>query len=513
MKTFDLTILYTTDVHGAMLPINFATGNSDEKGLTRLKTYLNGLSEPYLLFDNGDILQGSPLMNYWANNASDTPCPASLMMNHLGYDLICLGNHDFNYGMDILKRYTDEFHGEIVCANVLGANGLPIYRTHVVKSFPNGPKVGIIGVMTQYVPHWENPEHIRNLTFADAFQTVASIFEKLRKEVDAVIVIYHGSFERDPMTGVKIGRDTDENEAYRMAKELDIDVLLTGHQHQNINTMINGTLVMQTRDEVRSFGRVVLSFEQSATGWRVKNRIGEIMANQFASDLVAEALLIPLRNRTEDFLKRVIATTKGASLEVTDDFLARRDNHPLIKLVNDAQLAYTLADFSAASLPNSIKGLRRDITLRDLEATFIYPNTIFVVEITGATLKAAMEKSATYFALQNDEIILNPNFFSLKPEHYNYDLFSGVEYEIDLKLPDGSKVKNIFVAGKPLADHVVYQIAINNYRAAGGGDYPMYIGAKLVREYLVSIPELIEWYLSSHPDYVAEPSIYPKLIK
>ena len=153
-------------------------------------------------------------------------------MNVIGYDYITIWNHEFNYGLSYLDSYMNHMNAEILNCNIR-KNNLPLYGVPYIIKEINGFKIGIIGVTTHYIPNWEQPSHIENITFSDAFESTKKYAKELKKQVDFLIVNYHGGFERDFTSNELVVEDTGENQGSKMLHSIpEIDLLLTGHQHR-----------------------------------------------------------------------------------------------------------------------------------------------------------------------------------------------------------------------------------------------------------------------------------------
>lgn len=500
MEKYKIKIIYTSDVHGSVLPVNYSKNTLEEKGLSRLKTYIESIDMDYLLLDNGDILQGTPIMNYWINNCKDKISPVNLVMNELGYDYVNVGNHDFNYGKDILNSYINNLNAKVICCNILNDKNELLFSPYEIITLDNGIKIGLIGAVTQYIPHWEKKENIEGLYFADAYESVKKYVGLIASNVDALVVLYHGGLERNITTGDKVGRDNDENEGYRIASDLSIDVLLTGHQHVLTEGFIGKTLVLQPTSQAYNFGEVELEFTKTYDKWQLSKKDGKIKPMIYESSIKVEDLVKYYEDKVNLYLDKIIANIEGESLLIQDEFLGRLNNHPLFDLINKAQLEVTGAMISCSSLPNHIRGLNKSVTIRDLESTFIYPNSLYVIEIDGKTLKAALEKCATYFTMEEGKININPSFMNPKVEHYNYDVYAGIEYEIDVSKPFGQRITKLLFKDKQVKDTDVFTLAINNYRAIGGGDYTMFNDSKVITTIDKTTSELITEYLKRHPE-------------
>lgn len=485
-----LKIIYTSDVHGQLTGYLYATKTTEYMGLSRVQTYLKQQKDPYLLLDNGDILQGNPLLDYERSHSRPNAHLLSSVMNELRYDAITLGNHDFNYGMTELKRFTKHLSASIVCCNITDSSGKLVLQPYVIVE-KLGIRVGIIGAITDYIPNWERPEHIQHIVFLDPVQEVKRCIQTIRSHVDCVVVLYHGGLERDLTTHLPIGRPTSENRGYELAHIPGVDLLLTGHQHQPLCENTNaGTLVMQTGMQAKNIGEASLEFEKQLKGWLLVKKTGNIVEMNTPEDQRVLELVAPLHEQTNTYLDQMIGFT-AFDLEIRDAFLDRCEMRPLYQWMNQIQLEKSKADVSAVSLPNQAKGFRKEISLRDIEANFIYPNTLVKLQINGHILKQAIERSAEYYQWVDHRIEMDHSFRFPKVEHYNVDFYAGVDYIIDISKPKGHRLVSCLFQGRELRDDDSLSIVLNHYRAVGGGDYPMYKDAIVLEHYDYGIKECL----------------------
>lgn len=468
-----ISILYTSDVHGQLTATHYPSNTQKKMGLVRLPAYLKSFDHPTLLLDNGDVLQGSVLLDYARQNNHDFP--VAPVMNHLKYQAMTLGNHDFNYGLDFLTSFKDALQFPILCANLVNAQGHPVFKTHEIFEIEN-IKVGVIGFITQYVPVWEKPEHIKGLTFKDPVLTAKDLVKTLRPEVDILIALYHGGFEKDPVTFQTIGRSTLENQGVALSQVPGIDVLCTGHQH--LSTALNQKpAILQTPAGATHVGRVTLTIED-------KRIIHQEVALDPLDTPIDEPLLTmlrPLEKAVESWLDEPLATSE-IDLTITDPLKARLTPHPLFHWMNQIQRSVTGAMLSAAALPNEPVGFKKRITIRDVAANFVYPNTLVVLEVTGQMIQDALEQTTSYFALEDDQITISQAFLYPKIEHYNYDVYDPLDITVDILKPLGARVTALY-ENKPLDFKKAYTLVLTNYRASGGGDYMMFKDAKVIKEY------------------------------
>lgn len=238
-----LKIYFTSDMHGYMAPVDYATGGRKDAGLANMIPHFRKDGNT-LLLDGGDTIQGSPFAYLQAQGSS-----AELFarcMNLAGYDYVTLGNHDFNYGYEYLASYLETLQPSCLCANIADATGrLPILPS-AVRVTENGLRVGVIGICTDFINVWEKKANLAKIRVGDVRTALAPVYEKLRPETDVLIGLYHGGFECDVKTGHVLST-TRENIGYEIAREFGFDLLLTGHQHMALaGAEIAGTHVAQT---------------------------------------------------------------------------------------------------------------------------------------------------------------------------------------------------------------------------------------------------------------------------
>lgn len=488
-----LHIVYSSDVHGQLTTTDYSTDRQTAGGLTRLSTFLSSLDGEVLYLDNGDFLQGSPLLDFARQHPKTNIDPVSLAFNHLNLRYLTLGNHDFNYGMSHLYQTLSRMRANVVCANILRADGTLLFAPHAIHETRFGKKIGIIGAVTNYVPKWEKPEHIEGLTFTDAYQAINREVEFLRPQVDLIVVLYHGGFEANLASGRPMGRQTDENQGYLISKIPGIDLLLTGHQHVPTVHVEQNRGILQTSFSARDVGVATVSFDHDRLSLDCRlHRLTE------PEDQAMVETLRPFEDATRVWLDADLGHT-DQDMTIQDPLSCRIKKHPLFQLINDVQRFHTGAQLSCASLPNQPPGFRTRIKRRDVAANFVYPNTIFVMEITGKILKAALERSAEYFERRDGILTIAESFVKPKLEHYNYDVYDGIEYSFDVSRPKGSRVVRLTRLGKPVSDDDVFTLALNNYRAAGGGDYAMFDDAIVLKEFDQPLSDWIAQAISSQP--------------
>jgi 2',3'-cyclic-nucleotide 2'-phosphodiesterase / 3'-nucleotidase len=505
-----INLLETSDSHGFLFPTNYVNLKDNKPfGLLRCASAFQVLKKQFsnvVTIDNGDFLEGSALAYYCAKiKQQKLPQPIVNTFNAMHYDLGVLGNHEFNYGLKYLKNTIQASNRQFLCANIIDDNGQhPFGPPYIIKNI-KGIKVGFLGLTTQGTTKWEKPEHLAGLHFVSARDSAAKYIPEMQKKADINIVVYHGGIERDAN-----GNPTEilngENETYAMLKSVPgINAVITGHQHRKIATHLLGIPVIQPGHRGEFIGHIELDI-QSDTDHHYKvvnSQVELIPTREYAVNTTLENKLIHIQKQINSWLDEPMAHIKG-SLDFTDAFQARLQKTSFIQLIQHIQMQTMGVDLSATALfNNEAHGFENPITMRNIITNYVYPNTLTVLKITGADLKAAMENSAKYFDYQNGQITVNHDYIFPKAKHYNYDMYEGVNYIINVAKPIGHRIENLTYHDKPISDTQTLKIALNVYRAVGGGNYSMFNAHKIIASDDHMMSQLIADYLRAHHTIVA----------
>lgn len=513
MKKMKLQILHTSDIHGSIYPHDYATMQNRHQGLGKLSTLIKKLKEDNsLLIDGGDIIQGSPLVYYHQLKHPNQVHPMSLAMNALNYDYIAVGNHEFNYGIDNLLNYFNNSTATVLNATILNEEKeLLVGKPYDIKEI-NGLKVGVIGVTTQYIPNWEQPHIIKGLTFLDAFETTKKYVKEIRNDVDLLIVNYHGGFERDLETNELLVADTGENQGSKMINEIEgIDILLTGHQHRTLMGTRNGVFYSQPSYNGSMLNEINISCTYEDK-WSFDVTGKHHLLEKVETDTSVFEPIKKVEKETQVFLDQIVGNFDKDYL-ISDQLEARLHKHPLVSFFNQVQLAKTHADVSLTSLGNGVVGFNKEVTVRNILGTYVYPNTLVVKKMTGHTLLKGLEKTAEFFDVEEDKIVISKKYTHPKFELYAYDMYDGIEYTIDVSKPHGSRITSITKNGETLDLNKEYNIVMNNYRSAGGGDYAFYAEAETVQEISEEIAQMVIDYVLEHKEITVQHKDNIKIVK
>ena len=254
-----------------------------------------------------------------------------------------------------------------------------------------------------------------------------------------------------------------------------------------------GTFVVQPADRGQEFIRV----EAELSGEEKRIRSETVPAHGACRGEWTEEFS-EMERGAQNWLDQVIGTLPRALTPDTPLRMAS-EGSALADLFNAVQLWASGAQLSATSLANDAAGLPKTVRRRDLLIAYPYTNTLAVLEITGRVLRSALERSAEYFDLDADgKVCISQHFLKPKVEHYNYDYFAGIDYEIDVSRPAGSRVVKLLYQGKTVQDRDEFSISLNSYRASGAGGYDFYRDCPVVQESSTEMSELMLKYFGSH---------------
>ena len=497
-----LTVLGTTDIHGNVWSYDYLTARPLERGLAKVAGYVKQVRarQPNLLVvDSGDTFQGTPLAYFAAVKHPQDDNPTVAAMNAIGYDAMACGNHEFNFGLRPLWRIKEQARFPILAANVVAPYGDDVraFEPYVIRRV-GGVRVALLGMVTPAIPYWEPREHYAGYKFRDLVETAKKYVPRLRRQADLVIVLVHSGLGRDERTGAPLTDQLPgEDRAWAIAEEVPgIDAIFFGHSHRELaGKEVNGALLVQAKNWAQSVAEVAFTLEREGSGpWRVVERDSRLVPMDAAIPADPEILELTraTHERTEAWLNTVVAEL-DRDLDARD---ARLEDHPLVELIQRAQLAATGADVSLAALFSTFTRWRvGPITVRDVYSLYFYENKLFAVEISGRQLKEALEHSARYFAGYPWPAGGSP-FGTVRG--YNYDMAAGVTYKVNLARPAGERIVELRWRGAPLAPEQKLKLALNSYRWAGGGGFPAAAGlrhAKILSRADENVRELIIQYL------------------
>lgn len=470
----DIVILGTSDLHGNVDNYDYFTDSvptgTSQRGLTKILTYVRGVrttNPNTILIDNGDTIQGNPLAYYFNMIDTSVENPLAAAMDYMGYVAATVGNHEFNYGPDVLNKFEADTTFPLLSANVTGCQDYT-FQPYVIQDVA-GVQVGILGLTPPAVTHWERPENIVGCVFGDAMEAANKYVPEMKAAGADVIVIAAHTGEDETY-----GYGREENFVKYLANEVPgIDVILAGHAHANIaGKLINGVLVTEPNYHGRNISDIRITVSGSGSDWTVTTKSATTPSMNTTPPTVDDpglvALMQPYHDATVAYINTPIGTATAA---FPGGFQARIADGPMADLINQVQMeAAADAGFPvevslAALFTNQAQLNAGPIKLKDAYAVYIYDNTLYVIEATGQMIKDNLEWTANYF----NQYYYEPGGVTVNSavRDYNYDLWSGIEYKLDVTKPVGQRVVELKLNGQPLAMDQVVRVALNNYRATG----------------------------------------------
>lgn len=494
----DLVIASTTDVHGRLRGWDYYAGAPDPThSLASAATIIDSVrgANPgrVVLVEAGDILQGNPLTYVAARVAPPPVHPVIAAMNVMRYDAAVLGNHEFNYGVPLLKRAIAQAGFPFVAANVHYTDGRRFVAPLAMVTRA-GVRIAIVGGTTPGSMVWDRDNlQQAGVTVSDIVPAVkASVAEARRRKADVVVVLLHsGLGEPATYDSVATGLPS-ENVAGRIPREIPgVDVVVFGHSHREVvDTTIGGALVMQPRNWAGSVGVGTLTLEKTKGKWTVVAKRGErvLVTGHKESPAILAAFA-----RTHETARTWVQTVVGRTSVAWRSDSARVIDVPLMDLVAEVMRRETKSDLAAVSAFSLDATLPAgDITRAMIARLYPYDNTLRAVRVTGAQIRAYLEHSARYYrSLGPDGQPPANGLIDPAVAGYNFDMLAGVDYVLDLRQPVGQRVTRLKYQGRDVQPGDTFTMAVNNYRQSGGGAYAMLADAPVIYERDTDIRQLV----------------------
>lgn len=532
-KTWDLTVLGTSDTHGNVYnwdyyrDAEFDDSKHNDVGVAKLATLVNQIraerkGRATLVLDAGDTIQGTPLATYYAKQEPITSTgethPMANAMNVLKYDAVTLGNHEFNYGLPLLATWIGQLGFPALAANAINEKtGKPAFLPYVIKEVDLGGhgapklKVGILGLTNPGVAIWDKANVEGRLVFADMVATAAKWVPVMRERgADLVIISAHGGDSGTSSYGPEL---PNENPVALIAEQVPgIDAILFGHAHNEVPEKFvanKATGVQVLTSEPSKWGQRLTRMDFTLTRekgrWKVVGKGSTMLnTNTVVEDPAVLAAVRGQHTKTVGYVNQVVAQSE-VELSTVE---SRYKDTPILDFINHVQaevVTAALAGTAYADLPvlSQASPFSRtavfpagDVRIRDVAGLYVFDNTLEAVVMTGAEVKAYLEYSAKYFKTwaAGDTIDLD-NINDPTVPDYNYDVISGLDYDIDIAKPVGQRITRLVLPGTdtPVAPDAQFVVAVNNYRRSGGGNFPGIVKTQVYNQQQEIRQLLIDW--------------------
>ncbi|OCH34692.1 bifunctional metallophosphatase/5'-nucleotidase [Aliivibrio fischeri] len=464
----DVTILGTSDIHGHFMPWDYASDKLNMKGslsqiATKVKT-IRDEQENVILVDAGDTIQGN-----FVETFKDEPIdPMMLGFNEMKYDIWVLGNHEFDFGLNVLNRSLTQFKGTSLGGNIKRKDGNPFLPAYKIIE-KNGIKIGVIGMdtpMTQVFA--EGTNRLDGMTFTNPSLEVKKVIKEIDDKVDAIVLVAHMGLDNEnniEATGV-----TDIANA-----NPEIDAIVAGHMHTLIDkATVNGVIITEPDKYGRALSRIDLQFEEKNGQFTLVNKDSfTYKIKGVESDEKMEELYAPYHKRLRENANRVVAELLGVDLVPENEIKGIPQVHiqdtGISALFQEASMHYApLANVIALQIDNDMAELNvGEIKAKDIAYNYQYAGgEITVYEMTGKELKKYMEWSAGYFnSVKEGDVTYSFNLERRSSKYSTNDFFAGVTYAIDLTKPAGERITDLkFADGRDITNKTPIRIGMNSYR-------------------------------------------------
>ena len=495
-KTVTLKVIETSDVHGHFFPWDFMEGKPLKGTLTRANSYINRERQKYgdnlLLIDNGDILQGQPCV-YWTNFVMpEDENLAARVINYMKYDAETVGNHDIEPGHKVYDKWIREVRCPLLGANIVKeeckngeANpqniytGLQPYSVHV----KDGVKICVIGMLTPAIPNWLNKSIWKGIEFEEMVSCARKWVKYIQEheKPDLIFGLFHSGKD-----GGIVTPDYEENATAAVAREVPgFDVIFFGHDHQVHNEWITDkegkqVLIIDPSCWVQNVAEAEIELtikDGKVVNKNIKGKIVNVRDEQIDEQMVAHF------QKDIDAVKAYVGQKIGrfeSSIYTRESFFG---NSAFTDLIHNLQLQITKADISLTaplSFNSTIKA--GEVTMADMFKLYRFENLLFTLRMTGEEVRKHLEYSYdmwTNTMTSPEDHALRLNDASKEDQQrtgfqyytFNFDSACGIDYEVDLTKPDGQKVKILRMSnGEPFDEKKWYKVAMNSYRANGGGE-------------------------------------------
>ena len=544
-----LRILETTDVHMNLLSYDYYQDKTtDQYGLARAISLIKAAraeAPNSLLFDNGDLLQGNPMGDFVAKvkPLKDGEIhPAYRVMNQLGYDAANIGNHEFNYGLDFLRRSLKGANFPYVNANIYvdDTNANTDQRKHAFTPYvildrqlvdaqgkTHAIKVGVIGFAPPQIMLWDKGHLDGKVIARDVLETAKKYVPLMRAQgAQLVIAIPHAGFEKGLVAQFS------ENAVGPLIEIAGVDAVLFGHSHAEFPSpsfaqypkvnlergTINGVAAVMPGRWGDHLGVIDFTLDNAGGQWKVVDSKASIRPifdratrkSVAVADAMVEQTLGDVHAATLEYVRNKVAFSSAPIYS----YFALVGDDPSVQIVSNAQIAYVQRAMQgteyekypvlSAAAPFKTGGRQGwdyytdipagPLAIKNVADLYVYPNTLKAMLLTGAEVQEWIEMSAGQFNQIDpkgdaQQLLLNDGFRS-----YNFDTLDGVTYEFDvtqparynangkLIAPAAHRVKNLSYQGQLVKPEAKFIVATNNYRAFGGGNFPGLNASKVVLE-------------------------------
>ena len=471
----NIKLLGTSDVHGRIVPWSYGADVEDKSGsYAQIATYVKDVrknNKNVVLVDVGDAIQDNQIDVFAKDKKYYKDHPIPKVLNEMKYDVFVLGNHEFNFGMKALDEILKDIKAKKLTANFYYKKNDKRYIDATTIIEKDGVKLGIIGLSTPMSAKFEEDTgNLKDMKFTSPTEEARTQVEKLKaKGVDAIIVIAHMGIDNEnkiPDTGMRDVINAVDG----------IDVVIAGHMHKDVpSETIKNTLITEPHRYGTVVSEVDLTFDinDKKEVKLVKKESKTVPVKALEADKKIVEIYKPYHEKLRELNNVVIGQTANEMVPQETKHgvsAAFSKDTGLSSFINDVEQHYSGADVVTFSFDHQKARMDKgDIKKKDIIFNYRYAGgDVTVYELTGKQLKEYMEWSANYFdTIQPGDTEYRYNAERKKSKYVTYDIFGGVNYKIDLRNPQGSKIVDLTLAdGKPVTDDMKLKVGMNSYRFA-----------------------------------------------
>lgn len=492
-----IKIIETTDVHGALFPEDLINQETRSGSLAQVFTFVKQErlkpNQEVILLDNGDILQGDPTVYFYNFEETKTPHLVSEIMNFMEYDAATIGNHDIEAGHQVYDKFKNELNFDLLAANAVKTSDTkPYFKPYTIIE-KQGIKVAILGLITPSIPNWLPEKMWTGIYFEDMVESAEKWVKQIKEteKPDAIIGLFHSGVNAS-YGGANPQEKFNENASKLVAEKVNgLDVIFTGHDHQFANFYVknpNGdsTLILNPGAYASQVAIAQLDFIFDKNSQKYSLTVTGNAASM--ENVKPDSNFIYRFNLSHEKVRKYVNQPIGHLNKAINAADALFGPSAFVDLVHQIQLEVSGADISLAS-PFSLSAQLDTgvLFVRDLFKLYRFENYLYILEMSGLEVKNALEFSYNLWIktmqsaedhfinikLDSNGLVIRGNNGSpiLANPYYNFDSGGGIIYEVDLTKPVGERVEIIsFIDGTTFDLNKKYKIAMNSYRANGGGN-------------------------------------------
>lgn len=552
-----LRLLATSDLHSHIFSYDYLDNKPDDRvGFAKTATLIDQARREVknsLLFDNGDIIQGSALADFVASQGIPSRAqvhPMFAVMNRLKYDVATIGNHEFDFGLGYLEGALEGPSFPVVCCNAIEVDGSLMLPPYVIlervvedeDGRPHSIRIGVIGFVTPEFMTFDKSQVDGKVSAMDIVGAARKFVPELRKKVDILVALSHSGIDAAPHTSGQ------ENASLQLATVPGIDVIFTGHQHRvfpgpqyaglpdvdAVRGTLHGVPAVMPGFWGSHLGIIDLILEKRAAwslgGFQVEARpIYRDDKSQITSLATADAITLnstrsehratmtwfdkPFTKVSHPITSYFAYVGASGAVDVVTAALQRYAEVNLIGMSGQTPLLAASAPLMMGwEGPDSFTDVPAGpVSLRDITDLWMDPNNLCVVKVNGGIIREWLERSACIFNQLDPRLSGPQELINTRLPSYTFDVIAGVSYRIDTTQParyaaDGAllrpaarRIVDLELAGAPVRNDQTIFVATNSWRADGGHKFPGLDGSNVVLRSKITIRDIVKEYLTAEP--------------